>query len=331
MKKYYLSDDFRRFNEVRSRKAQLAKREKEVRGVGFGDVSKGRTYIAHNRIMVTAPENFSITSNRDELMSFLKDFDSGAWHGQNVYVNLSKVNNITPDALLSIISYLNNYQGLLKKPHVSGNTPVDPYCKKVFLESGFYKFVSSSYTHHDTEDVLSIRSDEMVRPDEAAAVISFVRKRLNIKHKKMTRAIFTTIMEAMNNVREHAYDDRKNRRWWLMALPERDSDVIHFSLLDNGKGIPATIRKKLMDVIPFRGNDADLIRSTVLEKNRSETKLVYRGLGLPKMKKLVDDKMIKNLNIISKWGGYYIDGDNTYNLNSEYFGTLIYWDFVKES
>ena len=177
-----------------------------------------------------------------------------------------------------------------------------------------------------TENVLSIRDSEIVDPVEAAEVIKFIRSKLHITKKMTTRAVFTTIMETMNNVREHAYGSRKNQGWWLMALPEKDTEIIHFSLADNGKGIPETIRKKFMEQIISK--DADLIRAAVLE-NRSETKLYYRGNGLPKLKTLIDKKMIKNLYIISKKGYYYIDEDEVFQLPFEYHGTIIFWDFIK--
>jgi len=280
----------------------------------------------HHPNEIFAPEIFSIVNNKEGFMSFYHQFDNKVWHGKPVYIDLTRVNTITPDALLCVIASMANYHVAGKHGLIKGNSPTDSHCKQVFLESGFYKYVLSDFQHVDTGNVLSIRDATIVDPVEAAAVIKFIRSKLHITKKQTTRAVFTTIMEAMNNVREHAYGTRKNQGWWLMALPEKDAQIIHFSLADNGKGIPETIRKKGME--HFFPRDVELIRAAVLE-NRSETKLYYRGNGLPKLKTLVDKKMIKNLHIISKKGYYYMDEDEVFQLPFEYHGTIIFWDFIK--
>jgi len=333
MKKIYLTPKHKKFNQTRAEKGLIAKSKELTKGSAFGYfISKKKNVVSHNRTIVIAPEYFSIINNMKEFEEFINKVDIPAWHGKDVYIDLSEVKKITPDGLLIMIAYLNRYNSCIPAPHVGGNCPTEEYCHHVFLESGFYKYVNSNYKHKNSNNVLSVRSDELIRSDEAGAVIEFVRNRLNIKDKVLTRSVYTTIMEAMNNVKEHAYEGRKNFGWWLMALPEKDEDIIHFAIIDNGKGIPGTIRKKLRlsEILPFMENDGKLIQATVIEQNRSSTKLPYRGLGLPKLKKLVDNKKIRNLNIISRKGGYLMDEDKPYNLNGEYFGTMLSWDFTKE-
>jgi len=328
MKKLYKSNKFCHFNKKRALKAEKKRRKPKKSGKKQNEEKpqKSRNPNHHHPNEIFAPEVFSIINNRDEFMNFYRHFDNKVWHNKPVYIDLSRVNSITPDALLCVIASMANYHVSCKQVLIQGNSPTDSHCKQVFLESGFYKYVSSSFLHTDTENVLSIRDGTMVDSVEATAVIKFIRNKLNITKKLTTRAVFTTIMEAMNNVREHAYGSRKNQGWWLMALPEKDAEIIHFSLADNGKGIPETIRKKFMEQILSK--DAELIRAAVLE-NRSETKLYYRGNGLPKLKTLIDKKMIKNLHIISKKGYYYMDEDKVFQLPFEYHGTIIFWDFIK--
>ena len=333
MKQLYRSPEFRHFNQTRAEKALIAKSYKKETGDAFGyKIKYTKTVVRRNRIIVNAPENFSIIHNMSEFVEFINDVDIPAWHGKNVYIDLSEVKNITPDGLLILIAYLNRYTSRYPTPQIGGNAPAEKYCHQVFLESGFYKYVDSSYEHRNSDNVLSVRSDVLIRSDDAGAVIKFVRNRLKITDKTLTKAVYTTIMETMNNVKEHAYAGRKNFGWWLMAMPAREEDIIYFTLVDNGKGIPGTVRRKLRlsEIIPFMENDAKLIQATVLEQNRSSTRLPYRGLGLPKLKKLADNKKIRNLNIISRNGGYLIDADKPYNLGVEFYGTMISWDFIKE-
>jgi len=329
MKKLYKSNKFCHFNRKRALKTEKKNRRKprkRNKNNYEDNPKKSRNPNRHHPNEIFAPEIFSIVDNKEGFMNFYHQFDNKVWHGKPVYIDLSRVNAITPDALLCVIASMANYQVAGKHGLIKGNSPMDPHCKQVFLESGFYKYVLSDFRHTDTGNVLSIRDGTMVDPVEATAVIVFIRNKLHITKRQTTRAVFTTIMEAMNNVREHAYGTRKNQGWWLMALPEKDAKIIHFSLADNGRGIPETIRKKGIEQIISK--DADLIKAAVSE-NRSETKLYYRGNGLPKLKTLVDKKMIKNLHIISKRGYYYMDEDKAFQLPFEYHGTIIFWDFIK--
>jgi anti-sigma regulatory factor (Ser/Thr protein kinase) len=326
MKKIYQSARFRRFNKRRSLRAEKKRRKKNKRRKKIVSGNPSVKHIEHKVKTIIAPEIFSIINNREKFMGFLRQFDSQAWGGKPVYIDLSNIRSITPDALLCIIAYLTRYETLVVPPDIKGNSPYDLYCNQIFRESGFFKYVSSNFKHQDTVNVLSIRNGNIIDPEEAAAVVRFVRDKLNITERSITRAVYATIMEAMNNVREHAYTGKRNQGWWLMALPEKDTDIIHFSFVDNGRGIPVTLRKKITEHVISK--DCALIRSAVME-NRSETGIYYRGNGLPKLKKLVDNKMIKNLHIISRRGYYYIDENMVYTLPYRYYGTIIFWDFIR--
>ncbi len=327
MKLLYKSDKFKAFNAVRSKKAvfQLQTKTNHITGFGKNYTFNFRKYVGEEYL---APKVFSIIENYEETISFLNKVDSSAWHGRRTYANLLNIERITPDSVLYLLSRMDSASHNNKENKLSGNCPKDNYCKKVFLSSGFFKYVNSSYTHHDTEEVLSIRTNDMIVSSEAGAVLAYVREKFKIERNLMTKATYAVIMEAMNNVREHAYEGMKSKRWWLMALYKKECEKIQFALLDNGRGIPATVRKKIPDY--FIGDDASLIKSAFSEKNRSETKLPYRGKGLPKIKNLVGQGLVKNLNVISRKGMYIVDTDTVINIESEFHGTLICWDFVKE-
>lgn len=293
--------------------------------------TKNKQYILKNTIK--APENLSMIENMENYMDFLDEIDYYGFKRQDLELDFSEVKNITPDGLLMIIAYLNRYKNRNPQCNINGNSPDNNDCFRIFEESCFYQYAFSNHRPKKDDILLSIRSDMMICPDDAGAVAKFVRNKLGINDLIFTKAIYTVIMESMTNVRDHAYKKKKGRGegyWWLMAMPAKNKNTIRFALVDNGKGIPKTMRKKLIsdDVLK---KDGELIQATVLENKRSSTKLHYRGRGLPKMKELVTSSKIKNLNIISRKGGYFIDEDKTYDLNDkEYFGTVICWEFFKE-
>jgi hypothetical protein len=73
-----------------------------------------------------------------------------------------------------------------------------------------------------------------------------------------------------------------------------------------------------------------LIKSSFSGQNRSETRLPYRGKGLPKIKALLDKGLITKLRVISRFGYYIGESDSYKNLDKEYRGTLISWEFTKD-
>jgi hypothetical protein len=326
MKLIYKSEKYRKHNLIKSERML---RKLSRKGV---NVEKKSSYLQINKYfnseILTAPEVFSVQDNFLETMLYLKKVDSFAWHGRKGLVDLSKINKITPDAVLYLLSCIDRQQDLHTSNNIKGNAPENEYCKKVFLKSGFFRFVNSNYKHQEDIDILSIRTGKLVSAKEAGAVVEYVRRKFKLERNQMTRATYVTIMETMNNVHEHAYYERGNDRWWLMALHDNTCDRIHFTILDNGRGIPATIRRKIPDY--FTGNDGELIKATFSEKNRSETRLPYRGKGLPKIKALFDRELIKNLVVISRNGYFNSEDDIAKNMNIEYKGTIISWDFIRK-
>jgi hypothetical protein len=155
MKKLYKSIKFCHFNEMRALKAENKNRRKPKKRKKIQDEDnskESRSSDPHHPIKIFAPEIFSIINNREGFMRFYRQFDNNVWHGKSVYIDLSRVNTITPDGLLCVIASMANYQVAGKQGLIEGNSPKDFHCKQVFLESGFYKYVSSDFQHVDTVD-----------------------------------------------------------------------------------------------------------------------------------------------------------------------------------
>jgi len=243
----------------------------------------------------------------------------------HTFVDLAGVTDLTPDAVLTLLAMLDRAANA--KSLVSGNAPDSPKIRQIFLHSGFYQYVQSSHVHQVSTDILSIETGEKVDPVTAGAVVKFARSKLLLTDRKLTTGLYTTIMETMINVEEHAYSGRKFDKWYLMALHDSSCHRVHFALVDNGKGIPTTVRKKITDIM---GNDAELLVSTLNGEERSQTKKAYRGNGLPKVKGYADNKKIENLFVISRNGFYDVGRDIRSSLAEPFLGTLISWDFIPE-
>lgn len=329
MRRYYSTLEYHLYNERRRLRQERRsyKQRKAIRRKRKG--GRANPVRAFSGFVAAAPERFSLIDNYDASIDFLYKVDANAWHDRHLFVDLSPILSIAPCAIMALMAILERAQAKNGARNVRGNAPKDPYCKRVFLNSGFYRIVNSSYKHQDDDAILSVRSSDSVISEDAGAVVAFVRDKLKIGRGNLTRAVYTTIMETMNNVREHAYSEISYNKWWLMALYSEEEAMVRFALLDNGRGIPSTIRRKLPDL--FTGSDSNLIRSTMLGENRTETRLAYRGNGLPRIKMLADNRSIRNLYVISKNGFYLVDKDMARDTAVYFRGTLISWDFCKES
>ena len=136
-------------------------------------------------------------------------------------------------------------------------------------------------------------------------------------------------MELMINVKEHASRNQKLQEWWLVAYYNEKNQCVSFSMLDRGRGIPTTIKKKFKDL--FNLSDTQLLISTLLGEQRSETALPYRGKGLPKIYEYVLDNKVKNLYIISNNGFFSSEKiKECIDLETPFVGTLVSWDFIPE-
>ena len=167
-----------------------------------------------------------------------------------------------------------------------------------------------------------------VKPRIAQQVVAFARSCLGLSRLE-TNPIYTTIIELMKNTFQHAYDTAPNfsRRWWLIAVHLPESASVSFSFLDNGMGIPHTIKKKFFERLT--SNDSELIASTLRGEFRTRTQQVYRGNGLPSIFEHHQDGRIRNLKVLSNKGFVDCQTDNTDSLNRRFRGTLICWDFRK--
>lgn len=328
MKHLYLEQKFINHNNQRSghaikRRKAIKKRSRGASGKNPG-ISEAHGTKKH---FIKAPTAFSIIKNPKETQHFFDQLASLIDRKWPIYVDLSAVANLTPDAVLTLLALLDRASNLDIKTSISGNAPNSPLMRKIFLHSGFYKYVNSVYQHEESDDILSVESGENVQPTIAGAVVKFARKKLGLSDKRLTSGLYTTIMETMINVPEHAYGGRRFDKWYLMALYADSCNRIQFAMVDSGKGIPSTVRRKFTDAF---GTDANILVSTLNGEERTQTKKTYRGYGLPKVKGYAEQGRIENLFVVSRHGFYDVSRSVTENLDSPYNGTLIAWDFIPE-
>jgi len=331
VKRLYKQERFKKYNDVRSKKAiqeLQASRSNRYSNGAFGGFFLGVQAEQHR---VVAPAVFSIIENYEETIAFfnkINNFIDRYWY---MNIDLADITKLTPDALLYLLTILDHAARMPKQVRIRGNAPKDKEMRELFTCSGFYKYVTSGLTNKANKDILSVESGHTPDPKPIGALLAFIREKFGIEGFKETNVIYSVLMDAMINVIEHAYTgiNKLVRSWWLMAKYEKDGTIV-FALVDNGRGIPTTIKKKYFGLEDKVIPDSQLIASTVKGENRSETGEQYRGQGLPKIGKYALSGRIKNLYICSRNGYYNVDRDQCVEQHSPFLGTLLTWIFVRK-
>jgi len=326
MKKLYQNPA--QFNRSLQRERRsLKQRRNKRRGSSSRAVVSARKH-AHHHIFkdCIAPEHFSITENPEGTLAFFDQVLKYLHAEYSVNLLLEPVRRITPDAILYLLSVLD----MNKAKHgvrIKGSAPKDDFCKHIFLESGFYGHVISNYRpKHDGKDILEVRSHERVIGEIAHDVVKFANEKLkNSIPVLVRRKVYTTILECMGNTREHAYTGREgyHPKWWLMAIHDDRTGSVSFAILDNGQGIPKTVKKKIFERL-FT-SDHKLIVSALRGEFRTRTNEEWRGKGLPRILKTLEDRVISKLAIVSNHGFVHYGTDQFVDMKQKFVGSLVSW------
>jgi hypothetical protein len=147
-----------------------------------------------------------------ELQSFLKRRD--------VFVDLSQVTRITPDAialLLSIVKKIGQHQ-----VHVSGNYPQNMAAMATIRESGFDQYLRSSLPHTNTPRGAIMQRDFLFGARQAEGrfaqkLVDFATKRSGVSGVSL-KATYGHLLDCMTNTHEHAGSTAGVERWWAFGL-----------------------------------------------------------------------------------------------------------------
>lgn len=289
-------------------------------------------------ITLTAPHCFDFIENPDGTIKFFQEFCEKVNKRHKVYLDLSNVDFLAPNALLYILSRFKDWRHRKFQFSIRGNEPQNAMCKRLVRESGFYEFVSpvtTSASHSD--DVLKIATGSEVDGKLAKRVLFRPRPgRLDDKTPIGARRTYTTIVELMGNTREHASPKSRveHLHWHLMAVINRETSEISVSFLDNGAGIPGTLRRKKRELVGDLlekltdlklVKDNKLVHSALNGELRTRTKEGHRGKGLPKIFNAFKQGHVRELVILSNMAYLNLETSEMRDLQQRFHGTLFCW------
>ena len=293
----------------------------------------------NNRCVFRAPLRFGFTINPEETNSFFSDLLKFIvdWrnHGKKIHIDISKISELTIDALMYLLAIINNLNSNIKyKYRFSGNVPENDDVRMVFENSGFYDYVyfpGKKNTKRNSDSV-RIVSGKVCENTTAKHIADFLIEKACI-NMNQARFIYVMMIELMSNTFKHAYNTQKNStilpRWYCNANYD-SNDTICFTFMDTGEGIPSTVRKNFterIDILKFKTEDKYVV-SALNGDFRTSTKQFNRGKGLPKIREICSKGIIQNLKIFTNKAAVLVNKDDieSYVVKTPLQGTLYYWE-----
>lgn len=286
-----------------------------------------------NYFELKAPQNFDLIKNTDEVLKFFRESTEDQKDRKKTFLNLENITTLSSDAITLLASFFND-----KKFHHNveavGNAPKDPKIRQMFLQSGFYNFVTSRGPKKTLEEnILHRETDTKILPKIAKnATINGVKYTYGKERNHLTEPIYNIIIEAMSNTNNHAnLDEEKKINWWLFCHFDQELCKASYTFLDLGVGIFESIPvRQFFNLKRSIGIDSNLslvpdLLSGKIGSRKEEDKEI-RGKGIPEMIKHAQNKEIDNFYIITNNIKINMKTMEAILLTEELKGTLIHWE-----
>ncbi len=296
----------------------------------------------NNNFRTILPEVFSIIDNPEQTIDC---FNKIIYHisqkdSINIFFDLTNIKQISIDAIMYMLAVIRNIKVSMQKEYkFNGNFPKKDDVRTKFAKSGFLEYIRNNVMELD-----HIGSNTLIKTgsniDNLAAkeMCNFAQHSLGMSRID-TVCLYTSIIEMMGNTDNHAYNDNIHileKVWYMYG--EINNKRVDFTFLDTGLGIPQTVTKKVGERVKLLFkidtlSDAEFTLSAFNSKFRTQTKLWYRGNGLPEIYKNCKNGYLKKMRIISGRGicEIGIENDKTTNLKKPLSGTIYVWHISKEA
>lgn len=320
-----------------SKKGKKRNKKKSILYANYEKQSnKKLPLIVNNEYRAKAPRVFSFLRNTSETIDMfydiIEEINRGVYR-RRFFFDSEDVQDITTDVLLYMVSIIRNIkQNKSKQYTFVGNLPKNEQAKRIFQESGLYKYVQTKSNdlprnNEKMQIVTGSKTDSVL----ASEICKFVMKKFDVD-KGYTNYLYKTLIELMSNTVHHAYNYKEEIMfpcWYLYA--EYDNSTIRFVFVDTGLGIATTVRKKFYEKIVKK--DSELIKSAFDGEFRTETKKDYRGLGLPALKEYAEYGYFSSFYVLSGSGEYKYNNNGMFTI-CDYFkkinGTIYIFEMVKK-
>ncbi|MGJ8674039.1 ATP-binding protein [Rubritalea sp.] len=254
---------------------------------------------------LSLPKVLCVRENLSEIQNLFNVLEVEIFVGRAeiVIIDHQHIERATPEAVLLLISQLVTMRHFAKKTRFSPSGRAKSEEVEDLLGGlGYNDYFSRSPSSiakrksllHNDRIYIRHRFGESVDTQIAAEFVEEFAEALNFGVQRSDR-LKSSLGECIMNAINHAYPLESQRRWiekrwWILGYTEKESGKAYFVFLDRGVGMPATIKPKLHEwgIHLFKPLPTELVIKA-FEKSRSQTKLDYRGRGLPLLKHYAEE------------------------------------------
>ena len=258
-----------------------------------------RIAIRKKRTNILCPSDFSLESNFDGVVDVIEQIRSHGDHRarQPIYINLRKIEFISPSAALVFTAELDRFNRSLEMRGISGKLrAVDAqrwndrvYC--LLKDMGFFDLLEDPASGIQSEiDSAGLKFVKFRTggQEEGQAILDL--QSLDLEPLAGTvpekNYFYVAISEAMVNAAQHAYPDSLDApkpNWWLSASWDAQTNELVVLIYDQGIGIPESLpRQGVVEkaIHAFFINDHSRLIRAAHELHRSGSGDNFRGRGL---------------------------------------------------
>ena len=244
-----------------------------------------------------------------------------------LHIDLKQIKRIDPEAVACFVAVMQS-----KGEGVSGNVPQDQECKWRLHDFGFFEYVQGGPNLGvPAGKIRLLESGHKVEGHAAQKIIEFGLARLGSTASRKHGPTYTVFTEAMANTFQHA-NRRKpgSQNWRAGVYYDNSKQAACFTLVDLGIGVLKSVRKRYRVKSWLAGlKSGERLRLLLSGNIPSRTGEKHRGRGLPNMKNACLAGRIRNLMIVSNNAWAHVERDEYRELESDFPGTIIYWEVAK--
>ena len=249
--------------------------------------------------------------------------------------NMQEIDNVSILLLTAGLDKIFDNKNLIKNKKISPkNTQIDERLSAI----GYWEALClNSMLPKKDLNYLKIKNhnSEIMDNKLHADILDFFIQHYSVL-KNYEEELFDAIYEAIANIQEHAYTDKKKKLWFLGAYNKQNFEL-EFLIYDTGIGIFQSLNssntlftKVLQRYIKMFGSDKTLKKLCTTNLTRYK-KNEGRGLGMQIYKNFIDkinksdNEIEANLEVVTDNLIYSTDIDRTILLKKSIDGTLIRW------
>lgn len=342
MKKHWSESGSQRRNRIHAQNS-LAHRtrwrrwkKKARRSDGVRGESRGPT-TPHHRLprALVAPQILSLLDAPETSIPFFANMIA-CRNNRDVFVDLSNVQVITPDAialLLAIVKFLDQN----KKIYVSGNYPQASGATETIRMSGFNDYLRTSMPPSGSVSGAIVRQDlsfnsKQANGNFARKLIDFAVTNQSSESNKSNRLRLKTayghLLECMGNTHQHAGSFPGEKTWWASVYRDEGRHCDCFTFIDMGVGIFNSIELSArLRLYNLTGLLRPKILKELLEgKIPSSTGKNYRGRGLPSIYRSAMTGKVQRFVIVTNEVYADTSKNDFRSLATELRGVVLYWE-----